>query len=122
MKSKTKNNPQTISGIEQNTNNLISNIAKNQDKVWYLSRYKKDEYTTQKVPSWKDFYHLVSQDSQPPKFIVLYLSYINDSPTKYEIAQEILLHCKEKAEALGLETANLVSDHAIYSKALEISL
>ena len=27
LKSKTKNNPQTINDIEQNTNNLISNIA-----------------------------------------------------------------------------------------------
>lgn len=52
LKRKTKNNPQTTSDIKQNTNNLISNIAKNQGKVWYLSRYKKDEYTTQKVP-WK---------------------------------------------------------------------
>ena len=33
LKSKTKNNPQTINDIEQNTNNLISNTAKNQDKV-----------------------------------------------------------------------------------------
>ena len=70
----------------------------------------------------KNFYHLVSPDSQPPKFTVSYLSSINDLPTKYEVAQEILLHCKEKAEALDLETADLVSDHAIYSKALEISL
>ena len=52
LKSKTKNNPQTISDIEQNTNSLISNIAKNQGKVWYLSRYKKDNSTTHKVPSW----------------------------------------------------------------------
>lgn len=32
LKRKTKNNPQTTSDIKQNTNNLISNIAKNQAK------------------------------------------------------------------------------------------
>ena len=36
--------------------------------------------------------------------------------------QEILLQCKEKAKALWLETADLVLDHAIHSKAIEILL
>ena len=81
--------------MEQNTYNI--NTAKNQDKVWYLSRYKKDESITQKIPSCKDFYHLVSPDSQAQKFTILYLPSTNDSPTKYEVVQEIFLRCKEKA-------------------------
>ena len=68
------------------------------------------------------FYHLVSPDSHSQKFTILYLPSINHSLTKYEVVQEILLQCKEKAETLGLETADLVLDHAIYSKALEILL
>lgn len=121
MKRKTKNNPQTTSDIKQNTNNLISNIAKNQAKYGISVVIKRMSILLRKFHG-KNFYHLVSPDSQPPKFTVSYLSSINDLPTKYEVAQEILLHCKEKAEALDLETADLVSDHAIYSKALEISL
>ena len=93
LKSKTKTNP-------QNTNNLISNIAKNQDTVWYLTGYKKGESTTQKVPSWRGFYHLVFPGSQSKKLTVSYLPSVNDSPTKYEVVYEIFLQCKEKLKHL----------------------
>ena len=36
--------------------------------------------------------------------------------------KEIFLYCKKKAETLGMETANLVLDHATYLKALDILL
>lgn len=74
------------------------------------------------MPSWKVFYHYVYPKLNTEKFIISYLPSINDSPTKFEVIQEVLLQCKEKAEALNLNTADLVLDHAIFSKALEILL
>lgn len=51
---------------------------------------------------------------------VHYLPAINQSPTRFDTIQEILLQVKEKSDALGLSCADLVLDHAIYTKALEV--
>ena len=42
------------------------------------------------------------------------------SPTKMETVKEVLVQCKEKAAQIGLCETNLVLDHAIYWKAVEI--
>ena len=42
------------------------------------------------------------------------------SPTKYDTVQEMLTQVKAKAEALGLTCTNLVLDHSIYAKTLEV--
>ena len=128
MKSKRKDNPRAIPDIDENCNNFSPITSSHEDKVWYLSRYEHvfkttaEEYLGQKVPSWKGFYHLVYRQSQIRCFNIGYLPSINDSPTKNEVVQEILLQCKAKAEILNLDVADLVLDHAIYSKALEVLL
>ena len=45
---------------------------------------------------------------------------INKSLTKMETVLELLRQCKEKAESLNLKETDLVLDHAIYAKAVEI--
>ena len=45
---------------------------------------------------------------------------IRSSPTKMETVKEELVQCKEKATQLGLSETDLVLDHAIYCKAVEI--
>ena len=40
--------------------------------------------------------------------------------TKMDIIQEVLCQVKEKAEALNLKESDLVLDHTIYCKAVEI--
>ena len=49
-----------------------------------------------------------------------YLPARNDSPTKYDTIQEILTQVKAKAEAFSLTCIDLLLDHAIYAKALEV--
>lgn len=124
IKSKKKDNPTAITDVDENNNNFIRLISEQEDKIWYLSRYKQsnnlEEMKT--IPSWKGFFQLVSPQYNTIYFTTSYLPSINDSPTKYEVVQEILLQCKAKAEALDLDVADLVLDHAIYCKALEILL
>ena len=49
-----------------------------------------------------------------------YLPPINASPRNHVTVQEILTQAKATAETLGLICTDLVLDHAIYSKALEV--
>ena len=124
VKSKNKDNPQTLGDVTSNCNELAGMFTNRDDKVWYFSRYEHithDHNTLeQKLPSWKGFHHLVSPQNHNDSFAIRYLPFINDSPTKYEVFQEILLQCKAKSEALNLNVVDLVFDHAVYSKALEI--
>ena len=45
---------------------------------------------------------------------------IRSSPTKMETVKEVLVQCKEKATQLGLSETDVVLDHSIYCKAVEI--
>ena len=123
IKSKNKDIPSPILDVDENSNLLSELISNHHNKVWYLSRYMhvfKQSEREQKIPSWKGFFHQVTSQNQNTRFTIGYLPSINDSPTKYEVVQEILLQCKTKAEALDLDVADPVLDHAIYSKALEV--
>ena len=51
---------------------------------------------------------------------VYYLPIINQSPTRFDTVQEVLFQVKEKSESLGLSSTDLVLDHAIYAKGLEV--
>ncbi len=53
---------------------------------------------------------------------VVCLPAINQSPTKLETVQDVLVQSKLKAEALGLSETDVVMDQAIYARALEILL
>ena len=119
VKSKNKDNPQTLGDVTSNCNELAGVFTNRDDKVWYFSRYEHiihDHNTLeQKLPSWKGFHHLVSPQNHNDSFAIRYLPFINDSPTKYEVFQEILLQCKAKSEALNLNVVDLVFDYAVYS-------
>lgn len=75
--------------------------------------------THQIVPVWKGFFHDVYPIAND-EHVVGYLPMINSSPTKFETVKEVLVQCKEKARQLGLTETDLVLDHAIYCKAVEI--
>ena len=47
---------------------------------------------------------------------------IADSHTKHSTIYEMLIRTKQKAESLNLDETDLVCDHAVYSKALEVVL
>ena len=126
IKSKTKENPEAIADVDENSNNFSAILSSQQDKVWYLGRYKhvfqNEADSVQQLPSWKGFFHLVFPQTDTTCFTISYLPSNNDSPTKYEVVQEVLLECQAKAETLNLDVADLVLDHAIYCKALDILL
>ena len=72
------------------------------------------------IPNWTGFHYEVTSKLNDDIDEVFYLPAINQSPTKLETVQEVLYQVKSKSQAIGLQCSNLVLDHAIYSKALEI--
>ena len=47
---------------------------------------------------------------------------IADSPPKHSTIYKMLIQTKQKAESLNLGETDLVCDHAVYSKAIEVVL
>ena len=70
---------------------------------------------------WTDFFYNVSNDSNN-FHQVAHLPMIADSHTKHSTIYEMLIRTKQKAESLNLDETDLVCDHAVYSKALEVVL
>ena len=114
-------NPRNVQQVEFDRDAVVEHISKMHDTIWILSRLKaSEEFDKQTQPSWTGFHYEVAQKSELELHAVHYLPAINQSPTKFDTIQEILLQVKEKSERLNLPSADLVLDHAIYSKALEV--
>ena len=80
-----------------------------------------ENLTVQTAPAWAGFNYLISpDDSNDCPDIVAYLASINKSPTKMATVNDVLRLVKSKADAPELTEVDLVLDHAIYCKALEI--
>ena len=108
-------NPTTIGNIDLNANQIDETISQKAD--WMTET----DNPNQNVAGWRGFYHKVMEEHLPDTISeVYYLPSINQSPTKMETVQEVLLQVKAKAEALDLTKVDLVLDHAIYCKALEV--
>ena len=84
-----------------------------------MLRYQCNQNKDQIIPGWKGFFYEITKETND-KHVVGYLPTIRKSPTKMDTVQEVLLQCKEKAEALELNETDLALDHAIFSKAVEI--
>ena len=82
-----------------------------------MLRYKNSRNQT--IPAWKGFFHEVSS-TVDDEYIVGYIPMICSSQTKMEAVKDVLVQCKEKATQIGLSKTDLVLDHAIYCKAVEI--
>ena len=116
-------NPTTIGNIELNANQIDETISQKADWLWAISRNQMTETdnSNQNVAGWRGFYHKVMEEHLPDTISeVYYLPSINQSPTKMETVQEVLLQVKAKAEALDLTKVDLVLDHAIYCKPVEV--
>ena len=106
--------------IEQDMNNFDGFVSRKYDFVWLLSRLVASQNEKQVVPSWTGFCHETSLQNLNERHSIHYLPAINQSPTQFDTVQEILAQAKKKSESLGLVSADLVLDHAIYAKALEV--
>ena len=74
----------------------------------------------QTIPGWADFYDEVTNVSEELMHDILYLPSINASPTKYGTVQQFFTQVNAIAEAPGSICTDLVLDHVIYAKALEV--
>ena len=115
-----KQNPPMLKRIEQDINYFDGFVSRKSDFVWLLSRLVASQNEKQIVPSWTGFYYETSSQNLNERHSIHYLPAINQSPTKFDTVQEILVQVKKKSESLGLVSADLVMDHAIYTKALEV--
>ena len=97
---------------------------KKEDLIWLLAIYKSSEFSPdeQKVPGGTGFYDQVLTPIHDDNHLskTFYLPSIAQPPTKISTIQEALFQVKEKAEALKNKEADLVLNHAIYCKALEL--
>ena len=92
-------------------------LSRQEDLLWLLLRYRSKD--KQVIPGWKGFFYEITKETTDTH-IVGYLPTICQSPTKMDVVLEVLKQCKQKAEALNLNEMDLVLDHAIYAKAVEI--
>ena len=117
-------NPLIVEAAEMKSNEIHEILAKREDLIWFLTRYKSSEFSPdeQKVPGWTGFYHQVLTPTQDDNHIskTFYLASIAQPPTKISTVQGVLCQVKQKAEALKNKEADFVLDHAIYCKVLEV--
>ena len=121
----TKANPTIIDSIERNTNKFNELLSMKADFLWIVARYYQRQLQSneQLIPGWTGFHHEVTNTDTPTMTSnIYYLPTINKSPTKMDTVQEILFQVKAKSEALNLTAADLVLDHAIFCKALDIMM
>ena len=94
-------NPTTIGNIDLNANQIDENISQKADWLWAIARNQMTETdnSNQNVPGWTGFYHKVMGEHLPDTISeVYYLPSINQSPTKMDTVQEVLLQVKAKAK------------------------
>ena len=70
-------------------------------------------------PGWSGF-HSKTMDDNFEMQRVSFLPAINQSPTELDTVHEVLQQVKRKTEILTVQSAGLVLDHAIFTKALNI--
>ena len=96
-------------------------LSKKGDLLWALVRNQlPSEGEQQKIPGWKRSYQEVANNENEPIHDIHYLPVINQSPTKFDTVQKMLVQVKAKVNALGLLATDLVLDHSIYMKALAV--
>ena len=109
---------QNLENVENNVNQLDGLISKHEDNVWSILRHTSGGQK-QAIPAWKAFFFEISK-ATTEKYIIGYLPTIRSSPTKMKTVKEMLVQCKEKAQQLNMTETDLVLDHAMYSKAVEV--
>ena len=92
-------------------------LYKQEDLLWLLLRYRNKD--NQVILGWKGLFYEITKETADIH-IAGYLPTICQSPTKMNIVLEMLKQCNQKAEALSLNEMDLVLDHAIHTKAVEI--
>ena len=116
-----RSSPKPISNIAFQNFTTDKTISKKEDFIWIIARQQASQLHKPLLPGWTGFHNLTKPDNKEPHS-VHYLPSIDKPPTEMSTIQEILKQIKVKSEAIGLESADAVFDHAIYAKALEVIL
>ena len=118
-------NPLLVEAVKMKSNEIHQIFAK-KDLIWLMARRKLLKFSPnkQKVPGWTGFYHQVLTSTHDDNHLskTFYLPSVSQPPTKISTLQEVLCQVKEKAETLENKEADLVLDHAIYCKVLEVTM
>ena len=96
-----------IQNLENDVNKLDGLVSKHEDIVWSILRHKKE-------------FFFENSKITTERYIIGYLPTIRSFPTKMETVKELLVQCKKKAQQLNQIETDLVLDHTIYSKAVEV--
>ena len=113
--------PTTMHHVLRHSNKEAELLSKKGDLLWALVRNQLPlEGEQQKISDWKGFYQEVAKDENKPIHGIHYLPAINQSPTKFDTVQKMLVQVKAKASTLGLLATDLLLDYAIYMKAVEV--
>ena len=113
--------PPLLPDVEIDKNILGNMMSKTADLIWMLARYQSVQLLqSQEVPSWTGFYQEVTNQNDHPPNLISFLPAINQSPTQFSTVQEVLMKTKKKMNLLGLPSTDVVFDHAINTKALEV--
>ena len=117
-----RQNPTVIRALETSSNELTSTLSAMVDQIWCLARLHSWTTTgTKKIQNWPGFNYLIHLvEHTDDVHTVSYLPSINQSPTRMDTVLEVLKVTVQKFKKLFLEEVDIVFDHAIYSKALEI--
>ena len=115
-----RSDPQLIYNSEVENNTIYEALAKTEDLVWCILRLEVSAHNpNQTVPGWTGFFAATSDRSEDVSNVTFLLS-INQLPTKLSGIVEIVKQLKLKSQALSLKEVDLVADHAIFSKLLEV--
>ena len=88
--------------------------------MWLVARYQCVQLSSsQTVLGWSGFYSKTIDDNFE-MHIVSFLPAINQSPTELGTVHEVLQQVKRKTEILNVQSADLVLDHPIFTKALDL--
>ena len=117
-----RQDPKVIPASETSSIKLTSTLSAMVDQIWCLARLHSWTTTgTKKIPDWTGFNYLIHPvERTDDAHTDSYLPSINQSPTRMDTVLEVLKVTVQKAKKLFLEEVDIIFDHAIYSKALEI--
>ena len=119
-KPKDRPTPQLLDNVIVENNLFSEMVSKAKHWIWLLARYQSVQLlSSQIVPGWSGFNSETIDDSFKAHK-VSFLPAINQSPTKMDTVHEVLKQVKRKSELLNVQSADLVLDHAIFTKAFDI--
>ena len=115
--------PNTVALVDFDGDIIHEVISRKKYFLCLISRLKSSESPRedQVVPSWIGlFSKVLKKDSPKCTSTVLFLPSIGQSPEKVNTVKKEFFQVKVKTETLGITTADLVLDHNIHHRVLEI--